>query len=237
MIRIPDGGLEPITRILGQAGNGLVDGAKVAVLVELLKVDGVADLVPEARRIMVKPPPQIPVVGAVVSVDTSPEGIRTLTIMRPNGTTKQVRLGAGIDSPGVGEIVTAFPGRSRGRGAGEGAEGEPPTAEGLVPAEQVLQRLENFLENLTSEDSGLSPKAAERRAQQVARVSELLENHSSEHVKILDKLTRKPNLPPQAILGMLKHLDKAKGERDRARGKIKAAKDRTAGDKRGPRGE
>ena len=235
IIRIPDGGLEPITRIPGQAGAtveaggstvGLVDGAQVAVLVEFLSGDGGTDLVLEARQIMVKPNPQPPVAGAVVSVDTDQEGVRTITIMRPNGTTKEMRLGAGVESPGIGEIVTAFPGRGRGRGRGEGDDGDPPTATGLVPAEQVLQRLEGFLDDLTAGDSRLPPQVAERRAQQVADVAALLENHAFEHVDILEKISQKPNLPPQAILGMLNHLTKAKGGRDRAKGKAKEARDK-----------
>ena len=170
IIRIPDGGLEPITRIPGPAAatveaggstaDGLVDGAKVAVLVEFLLVDGVADLVLEARQIMVKPNPQPPVVGVVVSVDTNEKGVRTLTIMRPDGKTKKVRLGPEVSAPEVGDFVTTFPGRgSKGRGQGEGDDGEPPTATGLVLAEQVLQRLEGFLQDLTSGDSNLSPQS------------------------------------------------------------------------------
>ena len=237
VIRIPDGGLEPITRVPGQAaptveagGNaadGLVDGAEVAVLVEFLLGDGGTGLVLEARQIMVKPTPEPPVVGAVVSVDTDQEGVRTLTIMRPNGTTKEVRLGGNVDSPGIGAVVTASPGRgSRGRGREESDDGEPPTATGLVLAEQVLQRLEGFLEDLTAGDSSLPPQAAERRAQQVAQVATILESHASEHVNILEKISQKPDLPPQAILGMLNHLTKAKGGRDRANAKSKEARDK-----------
>lgn len=143
MIRIPDGGLEPITRIPGQAAasveagdstaGGLVDGAKVAVLVEFLPGEGRAELVLEARQIMVKPNPQAPVAGAVVSIDTNEEGVRTLTIMRTNGTTKEIRLGPEVSSPEIGDIVTAFPERgSKGRGRAGGDGGEPPTATGLV---------------------------------------------------------------------------------------------------------
>ena len=117
VIRIPDGGLELITRIPGQAptgeagastAEGLVDGAEVAVLVEFLLEDDSTELVLEARQIMVKPSPEPPVVGAVVSVETNEEGVRTLTIMRPNGTTKEVRLGPDADAPEIGEVVTAF---------------------------------------------------------------------------------------------------------------------------------
>ena len=234
IIRIPAGGLEPITRVPrppadaeeGQA-DAPVDGAQVAVLVEFLLPEGGTDLVLEARQIMVKPNHEPPVAGAVVSIETDEDGVRTLTIMRPNGTTKEVRLGPEVTSPEVGDFVTTFPGRGRkGRGQGEGDDGEPPTATGLVLAEQVLQRLEGFLQDLTSEDSNLSTKAAERRSQQVADVAALLETHASEHVDLLEKISQKENLPPQAILAMLKHLDKAKGGRDRANGKVKEARDK-----------
>ena len=237
VIRIPDGGLEPITRIPGQAAptveaggstaDGLVDGAEVAVLVEFLLGEGGTDLVLVARQIMVKPNPEPPVVGAVVSVDTDQEGVRTLTIIRPNGTTKEVRLGGNVDSPGIGDVVTAFPGRgSRGREREEGDDGEPPTATGLVLAEQVLQRLEGFLDDLTAGDSNLPPQAVERRARQVAQVATILESHASEHLNILEKISQKPDLPPQAILGMLNQLTKAKGGRDRANAKAKEARDK-----------
>ena len=237
IIRIPVGGLEPITRIPGLAAatveaegstsDLLVNGARVAVLVEFLMEDGGTDLVLEARQIMVKPNLQLPVVGAVVSVDINEDGVRTLTIMRPDGTTKEVLLGAEVDAPGIGQVVTAFPGRgSRGRGQGEGDDGDPPTATGLVLAEQVLQRLEGFLVDLTAGDSSLPPQAAERRSQQVADVAAILESHASEHVAILEKISQKPDLPPQAILGMLNHLTKAKGGRDRANVRAQEARDK-----------
>ena len=226
VIRIPEGGLEPITRIPGQKTDSLVDGANVGVLVEFVQLEGAAEPVPEARQIVVKPSPQPPVSGAAVSVDTDDEGIRTLTIMRPDGTTKEVRLGSGVDSPETGALVTAFPGRGRGRKAGDGDGNGPPEVGGLVPAEQVLQRLEGFLQELTSGDSGLPEKAAERRAQRVAQVAAILETHADKHVKILETISKKENLPPQAMLGMLNSLDKAKGGRERAQGKAKAARDK-----------
>ena len=178
---------------------------------------------------MLKPKPQTPVVGAVVGVDTNEEGVRTLTIMRPNGATSVVRLGAGVDSPGIGEVVTALPGRgSRGQGRAEGDGGEPPTATGLVLAEQVLQRLEGFLQDLTAEDSNLPPQAVERRSQQVTQVAAILESHAFQHVDPLKKLAQKQDLPSQAVLGVLSHLDQAKVGRDRANAKANEARDKAA---------
>ena len=149
--------------------------------------------------------------------------------MRPNGATSVVRLGAGVDSPGIGEVVTALPGRgSRGQGRAEGDGGEPPTATGLVLAEQVLQRLEGFLQDLTAEDSNLPPQAVERRSQQVTQAAAILESHAFQHVDLLEKPAQKQDLPSQAVLGVLSHLDQAKVGRDRANAKANEARDKAA---------
>ena len=224
VIRIPDSNAAGVSVV-----DGLVDGDKVAVLVEFLPVDGVADLVAEARQVKVKLAPQLPVVGAVVSVVTNEEGVRTMNIMLPNGTAQELLLGAEVNSPGIGDVVTAFPGGgARGRGRGDGDVGELPTATGLVLADQVLERLEGFLQDLTAEDSNLPRQAAERRDQQVTQVAAILESHASQHVNILQKLIDKPDLPTQAVLGMLNHLEQAKAGRDRANAKAKEARDKVA---------
>ena len=232
VIRIPEEGLEPITRTPGRAADGangqgrvagtLVDGAAVAVLVEFILDEG--NIVPEARKIVVKPTPQLPLFGTVFSGDTNEEGFRILTIMRPDGTTKEVRLGRGVDSPENGDLVTVFPTRGRGdRGTEDGDKGGPPTAKGVVRAEQVRLRLEGFLQDLTAGDGNLSPQAAERLARRVDRMAEILEKHADKHVNILQKLSRK-NLPAKAAEGMRKALANAQRGRSQAKANVAAAR-------------
>ncbi|MCH8801821.1 MAG: carboxypeptidase regulatory-like domain-containing protein, partial [Chloroflexi bacterium] len=128
-IQIPGEGLESITRRPGRSAGVPEEGDEVAVLVEFVDQggDGLAQV---ARQVIVKPAPKKPVVGAVVSITTDEDGVRTLTIMRPNGTTKEVRLGPRGKPPEVGDLVTAFPGPDDGDDPQDG----PPIARGLVRA-------------------------------------------------------------------------------------------------------
>ena len=220
-IRIPDpeGDL-----VAGAAVGALVDGAKVAVLVEFQLEGGGPELVRVARKIVVKPKPQLPVVGAVSSVETNEEGIRILTILRFDGTTKKVQLSRGVDSPENGELVTVFPGRGRGaRGSREGDNGNPPVAKGLVKAAKVRERLEGFLQDLTAENSEV-PALGGDIAQLVADVAAILEVHVDKHVKLLEKLSRKKR-PEQVEKALLKALEKA--QRGRSQAKQKASEART----------
>ena len=111
VIQIPEEGIESITRMPGEANatGRPEDGVQVAVLVEFVDI-GNGELIKVARQVIVKPFPLPPVTGAVVSVDTDADGVRVLTIMRPDGTTKAVQLGREVDPPEVGELVTAFHG-------------------------------------------------------------------------------------------------------------------------------
>ena len=220
-IQIPDGGLEPITRIPGQAdaAGSLEDGTSVAVLVEFVLDESSGELVRVARQIIVKPTPQRPIAGAVVSVATDEDGVRILTIMRPDGTTQEVRLGPGDDPPATGDLVTAF----QGRGVDGESDRGPPVAKGLVRAEEVRQRLESFLEDLTT-TGDLPDEVAERRAQRVTDVAAILESHASKHVEIIERVSQNENLPPQAVQGMQNALERAQRGRDRARGKADEAR-------------
>ena len=210
-IGIPGGNLADITRT---PGGPVADGAAIAVLVEFV-LDG-ENVVPEARRIMVKPVPQTPTVGAVASVETDDEGVRILTIVRPDGTTKEVRLGADVESPAIGEIVTTFRGRS-GNGPREGNDGGPPTVTGLVRAAEVHQRIQGFLEDLTAGNENLPAAAAERRAQRLDKLAAVLENHANRNVDILERLSQRRDLHPRALQGLAGALERATAARGEAR--------------------
>ena len=200
-ITIPEVGLEGITRMPGQTDptGGLEDGAEVAVLVEFVD-GGAGELIRVAEQIIVKPAPQRPVVGAVVEIVTDEEGVRTLTIMRPDGTTKEVRLGPQGEAPEVGDLVTAFEEPAPDDDNGGSREDGPPVVRGLVRAEEVRQRLEGFLEDLTADvENELTDEEVEERAEQVANVAAILEDHSSRRVDIIEKLSQNENLPPQAM--------------------------------------
>ena len=162
-----------------------------------------------ARKILVKPtkPTTPPVTGAVVSVQDG-----TLTIMRPDGTTKIVQLGREAGTPEVGEVVTAF--------AGPSSTDGPPVAKGLVKASEVRQRLEGFLQDLATGSDDLPEAASGRRAQRVVDIAAILEGHADKHVKILEKLSQK-NLPAKAAEGMRKALENA--QRGRSQAKLKAS--------------
>lgn len=212
---IQKGTEEPITIVLGthelrtpggKVAGSFTDGANVVVLASQ---DGAQWV---AMWVLVKPtkPTAPPVTGAVVSVQ---DGV--LTIMRPDGTTKTVQLGRGAASLEVGEVVTAF--------AGPSSTDGPPVAKGLVKASQVRQRLEGFLQDLTTGSGDLPEAASRRRAQRVADIAATLEGHTDKHVKLLEKLSQE-NLPVQAVAGMRKALENAQRGRNRAEANAAAAR-------------
>ena len=223
-IQIPDGGLESITRRPGQDAGSPEEGDRVAVLVEFVEDGG--ELVQVARQVIVKPTPQAPIVGAVVTIATDENGIRTLTIMRPNGTTKEVQLGPEGRAPEVGELITAFPGRGR-NNDGTDAQDGPPVVRGLVRAAEVRQRLEGFLNDLTRGAGEPPPEVAARRAQRVADLAARLEAHAAKHVEVIQRVSQNRNLPPQAVAGMRNGLERAQA--GRALAKTRATEARARG--------
>jgi len=223
-IQIPGGGLEPITKTPGRPGRILTDDDRVAVLVEF--VDQAGELVKVAQQVIVKPTPQPPIQGAVVSITTDGNGIRTLTIMRPDGTTKEVQLGAGGKPIDLGDLVTGFPGRGR-NADGAGSDDRPPFVTGFVRAADVSQRLEGFLEDLTSGAGEPPPEVAARRAQRVADLAARLEAHAAKHLEIIQRVSQNQNLPSQAVAGMLNGLERAQSGLDLAM--TKATEARTKG--------
>lgn len=223
VISFSERSLYSITKRPSQSPGVPMEGDRIAVLVALVGDDPVTN---EALKIIVKPPrPTLPTLGAVVSVTTDENGLRTVGIMRRNGKVKEMQLGPDAELPEVGDLVTAFQGSGRGNN-GAGANG-PPVATGIVRAEAVRLRLEGFLDDLTGEDGELPPQALENRSQRVADIAALLEDHASIHLAVIQQLSQNANLPPQAAAGMLKGLQKAQDGFARANAKSQEAKNKT----------
>jgi hypothetical protein len=221
-VLVPDEGLESITKRPGRSPGFPEEGDQVAVLVEFVDQGG-SELVPVARQIIVKPTPKPPIVGAVTSITTDENGVRTMTIMSPNGTTKEVRLGIKGAPPEVGDLVTAF----QGRGGDEEEDGDgPPIVRGLVRAQEVRERLEGFLEDLSNRAADGLEKVEERRAERVARLAERLEAHTAKHADIIERVSKSDRLPPQAVAGMRNGLERAQQGRTRATIKATEARSR-----------
>ena len=218
VIHIPEGGLEPITKVPGglAVAGVLEDGARVAVLVEF--VQGDPDVVREARMIVVKPVPQTPINGAVASVETDGDGVRTLTIVGSDGTTEEVELGPNVATPAIGEVVIGFRGRSAGarRPGGRGKDSRP-AVRGLVRADAVHERLQGILEKLGTEGEGLPDNAAEQHALRVEQVGEILEKHSERNVEIIENLGQKQDLSPREAEAVAEGLEKAKAAKEKAK--------------------
>ena len=211
------GGIESFTQTTGSKSQTPKDGDRVVVLVEFVD-QGDGELVKVALWVKVKPTkPPLHTVGVVVGITTGENGVRTVSIMRKNGKVKDLQLGPDADVPEVGDLVTAFQSRVH------GANG-PSIAKGIVRADKVRQRLEGFLDDLTSEDGDLPPQALEHRAQRVARIAALLEKHASKHVEIIQHLSSNGDVPPQAAEGMKNGLEKAKHRLNEAKAKGADAK-------------
>ncbi len=196
-------GIESFAQTTSRKSDVPKYGDRVVVLVEFVD-QGDGELVKVALWVKVKPTkPLLHTVGAVVGITTDDNGVRTVSIMRKNGKVKDLQLGPDAEVPEVGDLVTAFQSR------GHGANG-PSIAKGIVRADKVHQRLEGFLEDLTSEDGNLPPEALEHRAKRVAAIAALLEKHAANRVEIIQQLSEIENLPPQAVAGMQKGLGRAK---------------------------
>ncbi|MEE8466321.1 MAG: hypothetical protein V3S68_07570, partial [Dehalococcoidia bacterium] len=232
-INFPDD-LESITKRPSQDPGIPVEGDRVAVLVALVALVG-EDPTNEALKIIVKPTtPRGHSQGAVVSITTGENGIRTMGIMRPNGKIKEFQLGPDADVPEVGDLVTVLQGRGRGSN-GAGANGAP-FATGIVRADAVRVRLQGFLDDLTTDTGDLPPEAAEGQARRIANIAAILEDHAAKHLEIIQTASENPNLPQKAKDAMMKGLAKAQLSFNTANEKSTEAKDK-ANDLRPVRGE
>ena len=217
--------LESITRRPGRPAGIPEDGDRVAVLVEFVD-PGSGELVTIARQVIVRPTPKPPIIGPVVSITTDENGVRTMSIMRPDGSIKVGRLGSKGQPPEVGDLVTAFQGRG-GDDDGDEEDG-PPVIRGLVRAQEEPQRLEGFLEDLTSDPGQVPSDVADRRAQRVADLAEKLEAHAAKHARIIERASQNAKLPPQAVAGMLNGLDRAQSGRAQAKARANEARTKAA---------
>ncbi len=71
----------------------------------------------------------------------------------------------------------------------------------------------------------LPPQALENRAQRVADVAALLEDHAAKHLAIIQQVSANENLPQQAVDGMQNGLEKAQIGFDQANVKSSEAKE------------
>lgn len=152
----------PVTIVLDnpkiKTPGGPVAGTftKDARVVIQVRNDGTkVDPVWVAIRVLVKPvkPTVTPFAGTVVGVTGD-----VVTIMQPDGSTTEIELEAGAPPPEVGELVTGFSGSSPTEGANKGKKHAK--AKGLVKASKIRDRLERFLEELTTDEVGVVEKAA-----------------------------------------------------------------------------
>ena len=133
----------------GKAVAGsFADGARVVILSQR---DGDAWV---AIRVMVKPQKLVnrPVVGTVVGGENG-----VLSIIQPDGTTSTVELPEGAQMPETGEVITLFASDTDADEAGRQKKG-PPKVKGLVKASKIRDRLEGFLQELTTDEAGVSEK-------------------------------------------------------------------------------
>ena len=201
----------------GKNQGDFVDGARVAVLAQLLEDESW-----EAVQVLVKPlgHGSHVVTGAVVGTE---DGV--VTILLPNGKTKRVKLPAGAGAPQEGEVVTTLvEGPPDTDGEGEEEEGPPAQATGMVRAAEVRERLQRHLDELTVEEGDLPEGKAQARAKRVQRLSELLESHGERHLGILDNaLSREKNEKARAAI------QNARGRAEEGRQKSQATIERARG--------
>ena len=233
-IRVPAGGLSPITKTPGGPNVAAVledgapeDDARVAVLVDFVQ-DG-NDVVREAHKIVVKPVPQTPYNGPVASVETGEDGVSTVTIVNADGTTEEVELGPDVAAPAIGEVVIGFRGRGVGARSAGGREGNGrPVIKGLVRAAAVHDRLQGFLKNLGADRDGLPEIAAEKQELRIERVRAILEKHANRRVVIIERLIGRQNMSPRALEAIADRLENARANREEAkanRERAQAARD------------
>lgn len=166
-------GTPAVTDVAGSLGMG----AQVAVL-----IDGGGN----AIQVLVKPqrPTAPPETGAVVGIQ---DGI--LTIMRPDGSTKEVRIPEGAGAPDTGEIVTTF--------ASETDDVGPATATGLVRAAEVRDRLTGFLAEATPTEDAENGEI-EQQEEELNELAQILDRYTQQHLNVLDGLLAREDLPAEA---------------------------------------
>ena len=177
-------------------------GARVVVHAEWNGTEWVAIWV------IVKPvkPTFIPIVGTAIGTE---DGVTT--ILLPNGKTKKIEKPKGAEDPEDGEVLTVIV-ENTGDGDGEGdadADGEPAQATGLVKASKVAARIQSFLEKLAAKDAKLPQAAIDARQRLVSNLAAVLEEHSAQHVSIIEKASKAQGLGSGTAAGIQRALEKA----------------------------
>ena len=201
-----------VIKIPGDSGV-LEEGAKVVVLAH--QPEGEDQWV--ADSLVVKPvkPISPPIVGAVVSRETDAQGIRFLTIMRRDGTTKTIQLRAGDVAPEEGELVTAFAGPPD-----DDDRGGRPVLTGLMKADDVRARLNKHLA-----DSAGNPDLPEQaRSRLVDDLATTLGAFVSRQVTLLENI--KARAPAAAQQGLDTALANARRGRDQAQANAAVAREK-----------
>jgi len=117
--------------------------------------------------------------------------IAATTITLPNGEARILELGSEHTPPEVGEVVTAFTGPPEASGN--------PAATGLVTAAEVQTRLEGFLDEITANSGGPLDQAEPQARERAAVLAEILGNHATHNVTILQHMVDNEFLPAAAM--------------------------------------
>jgi hypothetical protein len=155
----------------GPRSGTFEDGAEVVILCQKAEDQWVA------LQVLAKPvKPNLPVVGVITGV-----GPTSLTVLDYKGNSHLLRLENKVDSSIEGEVVTLFPGTSG-------------QVRGLVRAEDIRQRLHEFLDEATGEGTGDDFEIGEElRGKRVDVLIKQLEKHGAERIRLLENaLQRAP---------------------------------------------
>ncbi len=163
--------------------NEFAEGSQVAVLVDGDQV---------AKQILVKPskPSLQAFSGAVASHEED-----TMTIVRPDGESLTIQVPSGTPSPETGAVVMGFAHDAHG-------PGELPVGTGLTTADEMRNRLEGFLQEVSRGKQNRSAEADVQREERIARLSQILADHSARHLAVLEGVLANGNLNEAARAAM-----------------------------------
>ncbi len=190
----------------------LEEGAKVTVLAH---PEGEDQWVADSLVLKPVSPTSPPIVGAVISKATDAQGIRILTIMRRDGTTKTIQLGADDVAPEKGVLVTAFAGPPD-----DDDQGGRPLLTGLMKADDVRARLNKHL----ADSAGNPDLPAQARSRLVDDLATILDGFVSRQVTLLEGI--KARAPAAAQQGLDNALANARRGRDQAQANSAAAREK-----------
>jgi hypothetical protein len=179
----------------------------------------------EAQYVVVKPatPPVPPATGLVTEVEGD-----LITILLPNGATRQYRLPEGETPPAEGEMVTVFA-RLR---TGASSE-EPPEITGLQTMTQVQERLQAHLDRLAGE-TDLTPDRLRIRDRIIEHISTRLEQHVTVQLQVMERLHQNPNVPQATKDRLQDWLQDREQVRDRIMQGVENARGEAGAGSRGP---